>query len=116
MYLGGNGINCEVEFTEDGAAMRCKTQLVGAPGSLAPLYPDDPTKGSESRFGRTVESEANVLGVVVTGTGIMAGAPYKVVDASHWIFAGTGLRNGDLCGTNSQRERCPGGASGHETD
>ena len=32
------------------------------------------------------------------------------------MFEGTGLREGDLFGTLSQHERCPGGASGHETD
>ncbi len=38
------------------------------------------------------ESEANLLGVVFTPAGAMTGAPYRVVDAAHWAFAGTGLR------------------------
>src|SRR5262249_19646403 len=59
---------------------------------------------------------ANLLGVVFTFAGIMTAAPYKVVDASHWCFAGTGLKNGDTFGTNSLHMRVPGGASGHETD
>ena len=63
-----------------------------------------------------VESEANLLGVVFTETGIMTGAPYRVLDAYHWAFAGTGLENGDLFGQASLHMRCPGGASGHETD
>jgi N,N-dimethylformamidase len=46
----------------------------------------------------------------------MTAAPYRVLDDSHWIYAGTGLRNGDLFGTESLHERCHGGASGHETD
>ena len=46
----------------------------------------------------------------------MTAAPYRVLEARHWAFAGTGLRNGDLFGTTSLHERCPGGASGHETD
>ena len=45
----------------------------------------------------------------------MTAAPYEVVDDSHWVFAGTRLRNGDLFG-RSQHQRIPGGASGHETD
>jgi hypothetical protein len=65
---------------------------------------------------RTFESEARLLGVVCTSSGIMTAAPYRVTDASHWIFGGTGLRNGDLFGKNSLHERIPGGASGHETD
>ncbi|HEX2036877.1 MAG TPA: N,N-dimethylformamidase beta subunit family domain-containing protein [Chloroflexota bacterium] len=108
MYLGGNGINCEVELI-DQATMRCKTHRQ-RPGET----PDAPP--GESRFRRTVESEAALLGVAFTDTGIMTAAPYRVLQASHWVFAGTGLRDGDLFGTESQHERCPGGASGHETD
>ena len=46
----------------------------------------------------------------------MTGAPYKVVDAEHWALAGTGLKPGELFGLKSLHMRCPGGASGHETD
>ena len=46
----------------------------------------------------------------------MTAAPYKVIDASHWIYAGTGLQNGDLFGRETLHVRIPGGASGHETD
>ena len=51
-----------------------------------------------------------------TETGIMTAAPFRVCDASHWAFAGTGLSEGDLFGRESLHRRCPGGASGHETD
>jgi hypothetical protein len=46
----------------------------------------------------------------------MTGAPYRVIDPSHWVFEGTGVKEGDLFGAASLHERCPGGASGHETD
>ncbi len=36
--------------------------------------------------------------------------------ASHWAFEGTDLEDGDLFGQSSLHMRCPGGASGHETD
>src|SRR5262249_52438314 len=49
-------------------------------------------------------------------TGIMTGAPFRVLDASHWVFEGTGLKDGDLFGQGSLHMRCPGGVSGHETD
>ena len=108
LYLGGNGINCEVELGDD-ATMVCKNQIVDEPGvSDEPEY--------ESRFHRLGESEASLLGVVYDDAGIMTAAPYRVVDASHWAFAGTGLRNGDTFGERSLHERIPGGASGHETD
>jgi len=72
--------------------------------------------GHESRFARRHESEANLLGVVFTPAGIMTGAPYRVVDGAHWIFQAAGLKTGDLLGQRSLHMRCPGGASGHETD
>jgi hypothetical protein len=56
------------------------------------------------------------LGVVFTPAGAMTGAPYRVVDADHWVFDRTGLNNGDVFGARSLHGRCPGGASGHETD
>jgi N,N-dimethylformamidase len=115
MYLGGNGLNCEIEFLDE-ATLRCKTQLLSSGGSLGMADPANPEVWYESRFHRTVESEANLLGVVCTESGIMTAAPYRVVDASHWVFGGTGLRNNDLFGIPNLQERCSGGASGHETD
>lgn len=115
MYLGGNGLNCEVEFP-DAATMRCNSQLVSAGGALSMADPENPDITYESRFDRRFESEASLLGVVCTEAGIMTAAPYCAVDASHWAFAGTGLREGDVFGAASLHERVHGGASGHETD
>lgn len=108
LYLGGNGLNCEVELLPDHAMVCHNTAIRG-------LWPSD-MGGAESRFARRHESEANLLGVVFTPSGMMTGAPYRVADGDHWAFAGTGLRNGDQFGTRSLHMRCPGGASGHETD
>jgi N,N-dimethylformamidase len=107
VYLGGNGLNCEVEFLDES---RCiyrneDNRRLTKPGSRF-----------ESRFHLRGESEANLLGVVFSESGIMTAAPYKVVDAGHWVFEGTGLETGDLFGNACQHERVPGGASGHETD
>lgn len=114
LYLGGNGLNCEVVFGE-GGTMRCLSHLKSLHGELGGVS-DDGSITYESRMHRTLESEANLLGVVCSETGIMTSAPYRVVDASHWIFAGTDLHNGDLFGEKTLHERVPGGASGHETD
>jgi hypothetical protein len=103
MYLGGNGLNCEVTLNGDATVMRC-------------LSHDDPSSGHESRMDHSFESEATLLGVAFTESGVMTGAPYRVLDDSHWIFSGTGLKKGDLFGEKSLHERVPGGASGHETD
>ncbi len=104
MYLGGNGINCEVELPNPEA-------MIVKNGSRG-LIPE----GLESRFHLGGQSEANLLGVVFTGAGVMTAAPYAVVDATHWAFEGTGLQNGDLFGQRSLHMRVEGGASGHETD
>lgn len=116
MYLGGNGLNCEVEFVDDGAALRFKSHLARSDGKLGMVDPNDPDHWLESRFHRTVESEANLLGVVTTEAGMMTAAPYRTIAPDHWVFAGTGLTEGELFGEPNQHERCHGGASGHELD
>jgi len=107
VYLGGNGINCEVSLTD------ASTMIVnnGNARELA-ARPNPP----ESRFAARVESEAHLLGVVYDERGVMTAAPYRVFAPNHWAFAGTSLAEGDAFGTHSLHERIPGGASGHETD
>lgn len=115
MYLGGNGLNCEIEFLDE-ATMKCNSQLVSALGGVEMRDPHNPDLLYESRMHRRLESEANLLGVLYSDSGAMTAAPYAVKDDTHWVFAGTGLCNGDLFGEASLHERIPGGASGHETD
>lgn len=105
LYLGGNGLNCEVEFLD-------ADRIVVHNGDERVRI----ARGLESRFHTRVESEANLLGVVFTYDGIMTSAPYEVLAADHWAFQGTGLRNAQTFGHQSLHKRCPGGASGHETD
>lgn len=100
VYLGGNGINGPVEFLNE-STMRCINH-----------WPNN----SESRFHSYEESEANLLGVVFSDPGAMTSAPYRVIQPDHWIFDGTGLKEGDSFGDKTLHERCPNGASGHETD
>ncbi|MFZ0215304.1 MAG: carboxypeptidase-like regulatory domain-containing protein [Candidatus Dormiibacterota bacterium] len=103
LYLGGNGLDCEVEFVP--------------PDRLHFLTQDpDPDGPHDSRMHRTFASPTGLLGVTFTQAGAMTSAPYRVVDADHWVFAGTRLANGERFGEASLHERCPGGASGHETD
>ncbi|HVW88464.1 MAG TPA: N,N-dimethylformamidase beta subunit family domain-containing protein, partial [Gaiellaceae bacterium] len=103
LYLGGNGLDCEVELL-DGDALRFRTERVEPGGPF------------ESRLHRTHRPTASLLGVCFDERGIMTAAPYEVVAPEHWAFAGTGLAAGERFGTESLHERCPGGASGHETD
>jgi hypothetical protein len=117
MVLGGNCLNCEVELP-DGRTMRCRTQLTSTDGSLGMRDPVDPGIWYDSRFHRSAFSEAAFIGLATTETGIMTAAPYEVSAgaAASWVYAGTGLRDGDAFGEASLHERCHGGASGHETD
>ena len=111
IYLGGNGLNCEVEFLDDHRIVYQNTNW-----SHSEPQQDDAGRELESRFDKRQESEANLLGVVFSTPGIMTSAPYRVVDADHWSLSGTGLSEGDLFGHKSLHMRVPGGASGHETD
>jgi N,N-dimethylformamidase len=95
MYLGGCGLYAEVDF-DDESTMCCRREGV-----------------FDMRGGETPD---HLLGVAYTHTGFQTGAPYRVLDDSHWVFADTKLRNGDLFGHRSLHERCPGGASAHELD
>jgi len=103
-YLGGNGINCEVEFL--GAARMAVHNLDWGVRQAE----------FESRFQMRGESSARLLGTATTMTGYETGAPYRVLDAGHWVFEGTGLTKDDLFGHVSLDRRAVGGASGHETD
>jgi hypothetical protein len=100
-------VNCAVDLID-------KHAMIVRNGSITSLWPEG--IGAESRFARDCESEAKLLGVVFDPRGIMTGAPYRTLTPEHWAFAGTGLKHGELFGTQSQHMRCPGGASGHETD
>ena len=77
MYLGGNGLNCEAEFVDP-------TTVIYRNGNARAMKQE----GYESRFHMRVESEAKLLGVVFTETGIMTGAPYRVLNADHWALRG----------------------------
>ena len=94
VYLGGCGMLAEVEFPDESTIV-CR---------------------QEGRRDLRGESEANLLGVAYSHSGYQTGAPYRVLNDSHWVFEGTGLGVGELFGHASLHERCPGGASGHELD
>jgi hypothetical protein len=94
MYLGGCGMYAEVEFPDEATAL-CRREGV---------------------WDQRGEPAAKLLGVEYSHSGFQSGAPYRVIDADHWAFAGTGLKAGDRFGQRSLHERCPGGASAHELD
>ncbi|WP_432970523.1 N,N-dimethylformamidase beta subunit family domain-containing protein [Dactylosporangium sp. CA-233914] len=107
VYLGGNGLNCEVE-RQPGDMMKVHN------GDTRRLGP--PTTRDWSRFAARRVPEGGLLGVGYDARGLLTGAPFEVIDADHWAFTGSGVTNGDLFGFASQNVRIAGGASGHETD
>ena len=94
MYLAGCGLYAEVEFTDE-HTIWCRR---------------------EGKHGLRDESEAQLLGAAYSHCGFQSGTPYRVLDASHWLFDGTGLTDGDQFGHHSLNGRCPSGASTHELD
>lgn len=114
LYLGGNGIDCEIAYPTP-STMVCYNAWPEMPG--VPYRDVSSGKLLDCRMHRTTGiSPAELLGVVFTEPGCATSAPFKVLDARHWMFAGTNLKDGDIFGAASLHERCPGGASGHETD
>jgi hypothetical protein len=112
LYLGGNGINCSVELHDNAMTVHnmdlsewLPHRAYSGEGALIP-----------SRFGLRHEVESSLLGVVMSFAGMGTGAPYEAIDVDHPIFKNTNIKNGDKFGFNSPVARCPGGASGHETD
>lgn len=112
LYLGGNGINCSVELHDNSMTVHnmdlsewLPHRAYSGEGALIP-----------SRFGLRHEVESSLLGVVMSFAGMGTGAPYEAIDVDHPIFKNTNIKNGDKFGFNSPVARCPGGASGHETD
>ena len=106
MYLGGNGINCLVDFVDDFTVIYQngpgrESQTIG-PGKPVP---HEGGVGSEPA-GRGLHRGGSDDGGTLSGGGI----------PSHWVFEGTGLRQDELFGQRSLHRRCEGGASGHETD
>ncbi len=112
LYLGGNGINCSVDLHENSMTVNnmdlsdwLPHRAYSGEGALIP-----------SRFGLRHEVESSLLGVVMSFAGMGTGAPYEVIDPNHPIFLNTDLKVDDEFGLKSLVARCPGGASGHETD
>ena len=103
MYLGGNGVYWKVVYNTDLNILEVRKRdvlhsFVSEPGG---------------RWKELGNPESAVLGVSYDSRGFRTEFPFEVRDASHWVFDGINLRNGDLFGHD-----CVGcdGASGHETD
>ena len=85
-------LNCEVEM-DDPTSLRFRTQLTATDGSLGMRDASDPSVWYDSRFHRSAFSEASVMGLATTETGIMTAAPYRVAEGASgsWVFARDGV-------------------------
>jgi hypothetical protein len=101
LYLGGNGVYEKVSFNASGSAL---ILLEGNPATnRARCY---------SRNQTPPRPERALLGVAYRLDNYMTFAPFRVLEASHRFFAGTGLADGDEIG----QQGLNGGASGWEMD
>jgi hypothetical protein len=106
LYLGGNGIYENGEYTDDQTGMVFRAGDEDGPRAAALFRRLDPPR-----------PERAVLGVATERCGV-EGAPYEVQRADHTFFQGTGLRNGDTFGESGLNtgHGGNGAASGWEVD
>jgi N,N-dimethylformamidase beta subunit-like protein/tachylectin len=104
LYLGGNGLFERCTPLDD--------------GSVEEFYGGDPSQGREPNYFRNASPprpERAVLGVGFLYNNYLTvspPAPYRVTNAAHRFFHGTGLADGDLIGESGHN----GAASGWEMD
>ena len=103
LYLSGNGVYWKVTWDST-----CRSMEIRKDGK--PHYQNGEEGGLWRNLGRP---EHAVLGVGYLRPGYMTFAPYRVEAASHWVFEGLGLENGDLIGQEGVNG---GAASGWEAD
>ena len=114
MYLGGNGLDCEVELVDGGRAARhldgdqsyyvTNRDFTGGPFSFSPRRIE--------RGGR-YECPAHLLGVRTTLTGMGTAAPYRLLDCGPLGLRGHGPegwrpvrpRDASTCGTRAAARR-----------
>jgi hypothetical protein len=106
IYLGGNGIFEEAEYTPDQTGMIFLAGVEGGPRSVAYFRNLNPPLPEYAILG--VGYDENLWGTH---------APYEVQQASHPFFAGTGLSNGQTFGEVGLNQVFgTGEASGWEVD
>ena len=101
MYLGGNGVYWKVALEDGGMEVK---KLGGSPAF---------GRGESGQWRDIGSPEAEILGVQFSPAGYGSYATYRVTEPGHWIFQGTGVKEGELFGRENHNG---GGASGHETD
>lgn len=101
--LGANQPYWSIRWHDDGQRIECRKDMTAHDGDWRP----------GGLWRHRLRSEDRLLGVRYDPRGMGSFAPYRVLDAGHWLFAGTGVRRGDTFGTASLDGRP---LSGIETD
>lgn len=101
LNLGGNVVYWKTSITDNGIFVDAEGKLDG-----------------EGKWRDVGRPESEVLGVRYDSRGYATYAPYEVLLEDHWLFEGTGLKNGATFGEQSliSGAQSSGGASGNETD
>ncbi|MBS1903595.1 MAG: hypothetical protein JSS75_07835 [Bacteroidetes bacterium] len=101
--LGANQLYWSVRWNADHTQMECHKDLTS--------FSNPHEYGGMWRH--HLRFVQRIMGVGYNGAGMHTWAPYRVTNASHWLFEGTGVKNGDLFGVKgiSNRPIC-----GSETD
>ncbi len=101
LYLGGNALYARVTLEGDKMELHRNGQYheqTGEPGGFWTLLGESP---------------AQLVGNEYDARGYDTFASHRVVRPQHWIFEGTGLKEGSLFGAGKEGSAA---ASGHETD
>jgi hypothetical protein len=103
--LGANQIYWKIKWDDDIRVMECRKDR----SFFSFLKLDYGGRWRDHLF----RSEHNLFGVRYSESGAGTYAPYKVKNAEHWIFKGSGITNGSFFGYNGINSRA---LSGLETD
>ena len=106
-FLGANIGFWQVRF-EAGADGMPNRRMVGykEAAALDPLASSDPADVSAAFRGSVINRPENALLGVMSGDWHFADFPWRVNDASHWLYTGIGVQNGDLIpGARRARDR-----------
>ena len=101
-YIGANGLHWKVILKDN--KIECQKDYDS--------HTIDGSAGGRWRRDKLNQPEEKTIGVAWDMAGYNTFMPYMVVNDKHWIYNGTGLKNGDLFGKSLNRKY----ASGHETD
>ena len=104
LALGANQIYWKIKWWNDYTLMECRKDLTFFDGGFLEYG---------GMWKHRLKPPERFLGARYTGAGLHTYAPYKVVNAGHWLYSGLDLKDGDIFGLSGVDGRP---ISGVETD